>query len=737
MHKSVIVPKPEECDKMRGSSSVLMGLLFFSILPMIFFNVGRAAESTNEITCYVSPSCVALGENVLVYGYCPAGAAVSLQFARPDKSIFYRETYSNGSGSYESDLISDQVGQWSVTASLQEGPADSATFVVRENIPTVSLTQYPTTGQVMEHEREYYFQWDSHGTIVIKLDLRRKVVAVEAMQGTFEEKLDFTAKVFSTAQFLAIELLREWDNTTRRMTESEVSGTFYRKLFITNGTVIEWLAGSSDFSMASVVVGTGVAETPEWVMTVISIAIAGETSQLAFASPGSLTELPLRIISTPIGSLQCKMKQEGNVEYFYEQNSGILASYTSEWSGDYFGNYTGRDREILSNTWIEAPEVQTYFPHFVFDEGEKFYPTDFLYDDGTIENNPSEYNFTWPTCVYVHTVEGSYEEYLGGPKEDFLVIEYWLYYVRDSKAFNHEVPVIGAHDHDWESVYVFLKKSGGKFIPSYATYFRHRTLLVPDYFATVAWSGIQIVGSTHPVVHVARDSHASYEKTIWGFGIFVYPAGLTGIPLPEPCDGGLELDCNDFRVAYVDYPSQTWPAKFGGIDPPWDRSRWSNPGYLLQLREEASFSLVGINDPQGRLYLHAYDSLQRHTGYAYSTGQIEQQIPDSYYIELENASFISLPSNVTEFQIQVDSIAAEYPVENYEFAVCAVKEDGVFDQFIANNTIMRGSTSQFDVKLDSSGKIVQIPEFSSLVFVLSLTIPVTFAAIFACRRKPS
>lgn len=64
--------------------------------------------------------------------------------------------------------------------------------------------------------------------------------------------------------------------------------------------------------------------------------------------------------------------------------------------------------------------------------------------------------------MYVHTVE----------TDDYLYIQYGSYYCRNDKLCGLEVPFVGARDHDWESIYVYLEKPHDNYIPAYITYFK-------------------------------------------------------------------------------------------------------------------------------------------------------------------------------------------------------------------------------------------------------------------------
>ena len=345
------------------------------------------------------------------------------------------------------------------------------------------------------------------------------------------------------------------------------------------------------------------------------------------------------------------------------------------------------------------------------------------------DSNTSNYNESWPYYMYVHTVES----------ENYLCIQYWTYYCRDDKLWGLEVPLAGAHDHDWESVYVYLEKQNGNYTPAFITYFRHmkfEDLNLVEFYATYGWDSktINKVG-THPIVHVARDSHASYEKTTYGYGIFV-----TEVPGPEPlpiiviepCDGGVELDYDDFQIIYVD-ESDPWPEKFETIDAPWVRERWnwSDPVFPSPV---VKFSMLSLHETGSKLYLHVYYN-DKHVGFNEETSEVETEIPGSYYEDLGNTTFIMLPENITDFRIVVDATHAEEPVEEYEITLMTVRENEVVDEQSMSGTIAKGERQEFDAKLDEYGNIVAIPEFPTFMITLLFMI-LTLLGVLLWERRP-
>jgi len=377
--------------------------------------------------------------------------------------------------------------------------------------------------------------------------------------------------------------------------------------------------------------------------------------------------------------------------------------------------------------------MHEYFPHLVYDENEEFFPTSFNWDDENLDNNARDYNASWPLYVYIHPLEYHWEDPFFGEK-DFLVVQYWFYYCRDNKFWGIDIPLIGAHDHDWESVYVWFVKEDNDYVPDRITYFKHFA------HTTIMWDAplpliprFEKKNETHPVVHTALGSHASYERTIFGYGLFDFIKP----PIPEPCDGGNTYDYEDFEHVFVFEKEPNWPDNFGDIDAPWTRERWNDLEYCVFTGPtKDDFNILGLHESGRKLYLHVYDNESRHVGFNNETSEFETEIPGSYCEDLGNTTFIILPTNITEFTIMVDATHAEESVEEYEITLITVRENEATDEESMAGTIEKGEQQQFDAELDKTGEIITIPEFPSFL-ILPLFMTATLLAVIVYRRKHS
>jgi hypothetical protein len=131
----------------------------------------------------------------------------------------------------------------------------------------------------------------------------------------------------------------------------------------------------------------------------------------------------------------------------------------------------------------------------------------------------------------------------------YRILQYWFFY-----AFNDwwsDLPFVNKHEGDWECVFIFGKPTGdGGFIPTHTAYSSHGNRGKKVHRR---WEDVEKFDGSHPVVYVARGSHANY-----------YTAGRHHWFLADSARG-------DGRVIE--------PGEWGEIqllidDEPWDEPEW-------------------------------------------------------------------------------------------------------------------------------------------------------------------
>jgi hypothetical protein len=101
-------------------------------------------------------------------------------------------------------------------------------------------------------------------------------------------------------------------------------------------------------------------------------------------------------------------------------------------------------------------------------------------------------------------------------------LQYWFYYAFNDGPINN-------HEGDWENIVVVLQSG----TPVWAGYSEHQG------GAKLPWSEVEKEGETHPVVYVARGSHANYFRSFSGkYGIQNDAVGGDGIALKPVSLGG-------------------------------------------------------------------------------------------------------------------------------------------------------------------------------------------------------
>jgi len=190
------------------------------------------------------------------------------------------------------------------------------------------------------------------------------------------------------------------------------------------------------------------------------------------------------------------------------------------------------------------------------------------------------------------------------------------------------------------------------------------------------------------------------------------------LPFPiEVCDGGREVSYEDFNLIYVDIPDSNWPENFSTIESPWSRRRWNDPWFILEEAgkpKEAGVSEIVLSENASKLYLHVYDNASRHVGFNPETNQVEVEIPDVYYFDLNQTTFIILPSNITDFRVMIDATYAEELEETYTLSIVSTKGGNFADQQTISDKIEQEEKHEFSVRssegiLELKTRIFYIP----------------------------
>lgn len=113
--------------------------------------------------------------------------------------------------------------------------------------------------------------------------------------------------------------------------------------------------------------------------------------------------------------------------------------------------------------------------------------------------------------------------------------------------------------------------------------------------------------------------------------------------------------------------------------------------------------VIQLNEKTKHLYLHVYDSQGRHVGLNYETGQVETEIPDSYYFDNKNGTIaIVLPLNLTDFRVEVDGRYAMETTEEYNLTTVVLSADRAnYTQISAS--ITKGENQVYNVAIPPTG----------------------------------
>lgn len=246
-----------------------------------------------------------------------------------------------------------------------------------------------------------------------------------------------------------------------------------------------------------------------------------------------------------------------------------------------------------------------YLPNLQFKAGEEFFPVEISYHlnnsvlklrnvenvttvdpyptIASISTKPSEYYFLANKFGDLSAIAADYEirrptlgytVYCRVTKDSTsTVVQYWFFYAYNNAPLND-------HEGDWEMIELVLDTAQN---PTWVAYSQHLK------GQRASWSDVEKVDSTHPVVYVARGSHANYFRPYQGrLGLENDEVGADGLNL-KPSDVKPIL-LGEMGTAYHN-SSQDW-LTYGG--------RWGNWANLAD-------SEVGFAGPFGPGQTDNYD----------------------------------------------------------------------------------------------------------------------------------
>ncbi|MGA3191806.1 MAG: NosD domain-containing protein [Candidatus Bathyarchaeia archaeon] len=142
-----------------------------------------------------------------------------------------------------------------------------------------------------------------------------------------------------------------------------------------------------------------------------------------------------------------------------------------------------------------------------------------------------------------------------------------------------------------------------------------------------------------------------------------------------------------------------------------------------------------LKESEHHLYLHAYDSQDRHVGLSYSNNETEIDVPDAYYFDDLNGTItVILPSWNSSCRAVVDATFAQDVMESYNLTITTVSNGQTVDQKLIQAIIENGTRNEYNITISQSGTLISVPEFHSLL-VLSVFMTATLSAAFVFKKK--
>jgi outer membrane protein assembly factor BamB len=120
-------------------------------------------------------------------------------------------------------------------------------------------------------------------------------------------------------------------------------------------------------------------------------------------------------------------------------------------------------------------------------------------------------------------------------------------------------------------------------------------------------------------------------------------------------------------------------------------------------------SALVLQESSHKLYLHIYDSQNRHVGINQNTKEIDLEIPGTTYFDYGGRIIIILPNSTTKFKTVVDATFANETHEAYNLTIATFKSGEIVDQQVINASIKQDEKVEYQIDISSDGKLSVTP----------------------------
>jgi hypothetical protein len=120
-------------------------------------------------------------------------------------------------------------------------------------------------------------------------------------------------------------------------------------------------------------------------------------------------------------------------------------------------------------------------------------------------------------------------------------------------------------------------------------------------------------------------------------------------------------------------------------------------------------SALALQESSHKLYLHIYDSQNRHVGINQNTKEIDLEIPGTTYFDYGGRIIIILPNSTTKFKTAVDATFATETYEAYNLTIATFKSGEIVNQQVINASIKQGEKVEYQIDISSDGKLSVTP----------------------------
>ncbi|TET19669.1 redoxin domain-containing protein [Candidatus Bathyarchaeota archaeon] len=126
---------------------------------------------------------------------------------------------------------------------------------------------------------------------------------------------------------------------------------------------------------------------------------------------------------------------------------------------------------------------------------------------------------------------------------------------------------------------------------------------------------------------------------------------------------------------------------------------------IRTLSQTIEGTILVFQESQHKLYLHIYDSQERHVGMNYTLDKVEVEIPDAKYLDFNTTTMVVLPPNISDFRYVIDAKYATEVIEDYSLVITSLRQGTLISEIKKSGVIEQGDEIEDTLYVSTGGSI--------------------------------